>query len=151
MKQTMSAHESRLYFQLQRTAALLKQVADNRLLSAAGITTAQAAVLNLVAVGGAVRQNKLAESLNQKESAVTQMVAKLGERGLISRQRASFDGRGWEVTLTDAGRSAVKKAAAAFEGVNTHLDELLSDTDQKLFVDMLMAIRKGLSGAYLEQ
>ncbi len=141
----MSARESRLYFQLQRTAAVLKQAADDCLLDAASITTAQAAVLNVVALGSAVHQNEIAEILDQKESAVTQMVAKLEERGLLSRERSSRDRRAWEVAITQQGRTATQKAGLAFDSINARLDAVLNGDDQELLVDQLKAIRKALS------
>ena len=68
----MSASKSRLYHRLQLAAHRLQKSADRAVLAAAEITTAQAAVLTLVA-GGAVSQREVATQLGLDESAVTAM------------------------------------------------------------------------------
>ena len=68
----MSASKSRLYHRLQLAAHRLQKSADRAVLAAAEITTAQAAVLMLVA-GGANSQREVATQLGLNESAVTAM------------------------------------------------------------------------------
>ena len=141
----MNAHQARLYFQLQRTAARLKKTADSLMLDAAGITAAQAAVLTIIEDRGPIRQNLIAESLELKESAVTQMVAKLEDRGLVARQRPDDDRRAWEVVVTAVGRRATDKARSAFAPINAALDQVTDGSAERL-ADELMAIRDALAG-----
>lgn len=128
----MDAHEARLYFQLQRTAAQLKKKADSLMLDKAGITAAQAALLTIVDSRGPIRQRLIADSLELKESAVTQMVAKLEDRGLVVRQQPDDDQRAREVAITAAGRRAIGKARGAFAPINAALDEVTDGEAEKL-------------------
>lgn len=139
----MNAHQARLYFQLQLTAARLKKTADSLMLDAADITAAQAALLTIAERRGPIRQNLIAESLQLKESAVTQMVGKLANRGLVARQRPDGDQRAWEVVITAAGRRAIDKARSAFAPINAVLDEVTDGDAERLAAD-LTAIRETL-------
>ena len=139
----MNAHKARLYFSLQRTATELKAAADRALTEAASITTSQAAVLAAVKDQGPVRQNALAEMLEQNEAAITQMLSKLESRGLVARHRSSDDQRAWDVEISEKGLDALSAAGPAFAEINALLDAALEE-DQCVFVDRLAAIRRAL-------
>lgn len=136
----MTAHTSRLYFQLQRTAAHLKAVADQALLEAAGITTAQAAVLTLLNREGPLKQNAIAKILDQKEAAVTQMIAKLEGKELVLRRRPGEDKRVWNVEITKRGNEVLGKAAHAFSKINERIDRA-TGVNQNILLDQLGNIR----------
>ncbi len=142
----MSAQETRIYFELQRTAHLLKVTADDAMIAHAGVTTAQAAVLVLIAAKETARQNELAAALGQKEAAMTQMVAKLIERGLAKRTRDAADRRAWSLTLTAKGARAARAAQAAMAEINARLDGALTKPQMARLAKSLSAIRKALAG-----
>ncbi len=121
----MSAHEERLYFLLQVAAHRLKTEADNVLMDVAGLTTAQVAVLNLIASPTQVRQRDLARRLKQNESAITAMITRLTKADLVARRRSDTDARTWLLELTDNGKKTLKRAEKPFRDINARLDEAL--------------------------
>ena len=121
----MSAHEERLYFLLQVAAHRLKTEADNVLMDVAGLTTAQVAVLNLIASSTQVRQRDLARRLKQNESAITAMITRLTKADLVARRRSDTDARIWLLELTDNGKKTLKRAEKPFRDINARLDEAL--------------------------
>lgn len=123
------AHRFRLYHRLQLAARRAQRAADRELLAAAGVTTAQAAVLAVLASEGTATQRAVAESLGLHESAITQMVPRLLESGLVGRNRSEVDVRAWELSLTDVGRSAVDALGNAFANVNAVFEDALATTD----------------------
>lgn len=139
----MQAQKARLYFELQRSADALKQAADHTLIEAAGITTAQSAVIGLIIENGPLRQNQIAALLEQKEAAVTQMIAKLSARGLVARTRNEKDARAWQVALTDDGKRAAEKARQAFQEINRLLDTEFGDVALD-FARRLQGVRRAL-------
>lgn len=116
---------SRLYHRLQTVAHVLKKRADSRLTEAAGVTTAQAAVLVVVGEHANVTQRLVAKELGITEPAVTGMVDRLLAAGLITRRRRDDDARVRLLVLTEAGREALAVAGQAFSTVNALLVEAL--------------------------
>jgi DNA-binding MarR family transcriptional regulator len=132
----MSASKSRLYHRLQLAAHRLQKSADRAVLAAAEITTAQAAVLMLVA-GGAVSQREVATQLGLNESAVTAMARRLLGMGLLERVRDEADARAWQLRLSDGGRTALKRIDLPFKRINQTIESVLSPEEIAHFADYL--------------
>ena len=135
----MSASKSRLYHRLQLAAHRLQKSADRAVLAAAEITTAQAAVLMLVA-GGAVSQREVATQLGLNESAVTAMARRLLGMGLLERVRDEDDARAWQLRLSDDGRTALKRIELPFRRINQTIETVLSPEEITHFADYLRRI-----------
>ena len=135
----MSASKSRLYHRLQLAAHRLQKSADRAVLAAAEITTAQAAVLTLVA-GGAVSQREVATQLGLNESAVTAMARRLLGMGLLDRVRDEADARAWQLRLSDDGRTALKRMELPFKRINQTIETVLSPEEITHFADYLRRI-----------
>jgi len=118
----MSASKNRIYFLLQRAAHRLKTEADAALMAECGLTTAQSAVMTIVAEHGPVTQNYVAETLSQRESAITAMAARLVKAGLISKTRSMRDSRAFELAITPAGDAALRVSRSTFGAINAKLD-----------------------------
>ncbi len=125
----MSASKHRLYFLLQLVAHRLKKRADGALKDSAGLTTAQAAVLSIIAKDGPVTQRFVADKLSQRESAVMTMVNRLLAADYISRQRSASDGRAWELTISANGLQALSNIKAPFALINDVLDKNIDAKD----------------------
>ena len=125
----MSASKHRLYFLLQRTAHGLKTRADAALSEAGGMTTAQSAVMSIVAKEGPVSQAYLASTLKQRESAMTSMVDRLMKAGYLDRERSPSDGRAWLLKATPYGRDALRAIRGPFQSINAILDESFEEAD----------------------
>lgn len=134
-----AASKSRLYHRLQLAAHRLQKSADRAVLAAAEITTAQAAVLMLVA-GGAVTQRDVAVQLGLNESAVTAMARRLLGMGLLERVRDEADARAWQLRLSEDGRAALKRIELPFRRINQTIETVLSPEEIAHFADYLRRV-----------
>ncbi len=109
--------------------------------TAAGLTLPQYRVLGLLA-GGDERASLLARRVSVAKPTLTSIVDSLYERGLVSREIPDGDRRSVRVSITDAGRTELRDAAAEFRGV---LDEVLSGcSDPAAVLDALTAVSEAL-------
>jgi len=125
----MTCSKLKLYSRLQHAAHVLKKTADRELISAAGLSTAQAAVLALVNTQKKISQRDVAGELGFNESAVTAMVARMIKLDFISRLPNENDKRAKLLSLTTDGEAALKRAAVPFSAINARLDEALGKDD----------------------
>jgi DNA-binding MarR family transcriptional regulator len=132
-----AAHDERLYFHLQVTAAQLRSAADRRCLEQAGVTTAQAAALAVIQERPGVSQRGLARSMHQSEPAITTLVRRLIAAGLVNRTVDPSDGRARTLVLTDSGAAALRRASAAFAFINEHIDAQLTTEEVRQLTEAL--------------
>jgi DNA-binding MarR family transcriptional regulator len=131
--------DERLFFLLQRAAHQLRVAADRRCTAAAGITTAQLGALFVVQDRPGVTQQELAGELGQRESAITAMVARLLEAGLLTRRTHARQYRAMALHLTAAGTQAVARVRPEMERFGREVRGLLGDG---AFEEMGMALRR---------
>jgi len=81
-----------------------------------GVSRAEAGILSSLAVE-ATRITDLASSQALAQPTVTQLVGRLEERGLVTRERHPDDGRVVLVTLTDDGQAALDALRAEYRTV----------------------------------
>ncbi|WP_410587832.1 MarR family winged helix-turn-helix transcriptional regulator [Amycolatopsis sp. lyj-23] len=122
----MAEPDQRLFFLLQQAAHRLRVAADRRCLAAAGITTAQLGALFAVGEGGST-QRDVAERLGQRESAVTAMVARLAEAGLVAKEPHPREHRAVVLRLTAAGEEALVRVAPEGQEFNARLLAVLGE------------------------
>ena len=118
--------DQRLFFLLQQAAHRLRVAADRRCLAAAGITTAQLGALFAVREGG-LSQRDLAARLGQRESAVTAMVGRLVDAGLVGKSAHPREHRAVVLELTAAGEQALTGVAPEIEEFNARLRAVLGE------------------------
>jgi DNA-binding MarR family transcriptional regulator len=80
--------------------------------SGGGLSGAQLFVLRQVGARPGLSIGQLAASTLSRQSTVSEVVSRLIERGMISRETSANDARQSELTLTAAGRRAVAKLGA---------------------------------------
>ncbi|HEY0144029.1 MAG TPA: MarR family winged helix-turn-helix transcriptional regulator [Thermoanaerobaculia bacterium] len=85
------------------------RVADRAGLREHGLGASQVYVLHQLALESPLSVNDLAERTATDQSTVSVVVAKLLDKGFVSRERAASDARRVELHLTAKGRQAVKK------------------------------------------
>jgi MarR family transcriptional regulator, organic hydroperoxide resistance regulator len=136
----MSASKTRVYHRLQLAAHRVQKSADRAILAAAGVTTAQAAVLLIVASGGSVTQREVAAQLGFNESALTAMAQRLIGMGLLLRSRNEADARAWRLRISDNGRIALKQIEQPFRCINQMIEAALSPEEIAQFADYLRRI-----------
>lgn len=136
----MNASKHKMYFLLQRAAHGLKKKADTALMDAGGMSTAQAAVMSIIAGQEGVSQRYLADKLMQRESAITTMANRLLKAGYITRVRSDTDGRAWVLKPTNEGLAALASVSAPFAGINAILDDVFAPEDVERIADGLLGI-----------
>ena len=141
-----SAGQHRLFHRLQTAAHLLRTQADRRLVAAAGVTTAQCALLAVLAADGPSPQRAAAGRLGLNESAMTPMVRRLVEAGLVERRADPEDRRVRALALTEAGQAALATARAPFAEINAILDDALGPAGAQALARALEAVSKGARG-----
>ena len=82
--------------------------------SASDLTTAEAAVMRVVAREGSCRAGSVAAQLGVGPSAVSRLVSALVERGLVERHPDPADGRAELLALTDLGGTTMQVRRAAY-------------------------------------
>lgn len=116
-------HAWRAYFE---STQMLQDQLERGLKAECGITLADYNLLLLLVEsdGGRLRLGELASRMVFSPSRVTYQVKSLVARGLIERRRVECDRRGFEAVLTDAGRTAFRRAAVVHA---RQVDELFLD------------------------
>ncbi|ONI79656.1 MarR family transcriptional regulator [Actinosynnema sp. ALI-1.44] len=113
--------DQRLYFLLQRAAHQLRLAADRLCTSTAGITTAQLGALFAVRDKPGITQQELAHTLGQRESAITSMVTRLVDAGLITKRTHPRQYRAMALELTPVGRKALEKVRPVIDRFNEEM------------------------------
>lgn len=139
-----ASSKHRIYFQLQEVSHRLKKRADQLAMESGGVTTAQAAVLNIIIQEGSASQATVAKRLSQRESAITTMAARLESAGYITKQKSEVDRRNWVLKATRKGHAAMKKMTASLSEVNALLDGAVSQKRIDEMAKSLHAISKAL-------
>jgi DNA-binding MarR family transcriptional regulator len=142
----MSASKLRIYHRLVFAAHQIQKSADRRLLAAADITTAQAAVLSVVSRGCEVTQREVARQLGLNESAVTAMTNRLLNMGLLDKKRNEDDARVWHLYLSSDGRAIHTMLAKPFGEINRTLESVLSAAEIEKLADYLGRIGDAFGG-----
>jgi DNA-binding MarR family transcriptional regulator len=121
-------------------AGLERLVALIRWLSPPGLSLTSAATLATLERSGPVRLTALAGSEGVTQPAMTQLVARLEEAGLVSRCADPADGRAVQVQLTVAGQELVRRRRVARADRLSGLLARLSTADQEALAAALPAI-----------
>jgi DNA-binding MarR family transcriptional regulator len=119
---------------LERLFALI------RWLSPPGLSLTSAATLATLERSGPTRLTALAASEGVTQPAMTQLVARLEEAGLVTRGADPADGRAVQVQLTKAGGELVRRRRAMRADRLSGLLARLSEADQEALAAALPAI-----------
>lgn len=113
MTRWLTEPEQRAWRGLLQMTAQLQARLHRQLMSSSGLSLADYDVLVPLseAPDGRLRMFELAAHLNWEQSRVSHHLARMQRRGLIGREDCVDDRRGAFVVLTDAGRTAIERAA----------------------------------------
>lgn len=107
----------------------LRTNADRPCLAVAGVTTAQLGALFAVRDQPDNTQQRLAHTLGLDESAVTTLVTRLTEAGLLTEKAHPDQYRAVGLELIEAGEEALRTARPEITRFNTELRDLLGDEE----------------------
>ncbi len=111
-----------------------------------GVTPQQAETLQLIADRGAVSTSLLAMMLGIDPSTASRNLAGLQEDGLVTRKKATDDGRQTDVRLTPKGKRAADAATASSAQALSNVLEKINRTDRQKVLDALDALAKAIDG-----
>lgn len=104
------------------------------------LTKQQFTVLCALEHHDGVSQTALVETTGIDRSTLAEMVRRMLERGLLSRERTEEDQRANAVAITPAGRKALRAARIAADRAERALLEPLPPAERQRFVKSLVAI-----------
>jgi DNA-binding MarR family transcriptional regulator len=122
---------------------LLRMALERELLADAELSLADYEVL--VSLSEAeerrLRMAVLAERLQWSRSRLSHQLARMHDRGLVTRQECPTDARGAFAVLTPTGRAAIERAAPGhLAGVRRHLLDRLSADQVRALVEISEAV-----------
>lgn len=126
---------------LLSTAARLVEHAWDENLRAIGLTHAGVIALEVLAATGPITQTMLAQIVRVQAQTMGQTLSRLQAHGHISRRRSSEDRRVHVVSLTDAGREALERAAESERQVLAQVS-----IDTSMFRQELKVVVRELAG-----
>jgi DNA-binding MarR family transcriptional regulator len=135
------AVDRRLFLLLEIAARRLNRDMDARLKAEAGVTSAQAAVLFLLARRGERRMGEIGDMLSLNPPAVTGLINRMAALDLVSKSASPTDKRSAIVSLTEKGRAMGDAAEHVFRDMNNELETRLGDEDS----DMLHRVLTNLA------
>jgi DNA-binding MarR family transcriptional regulator len=125
----LTAEERAFFEALVFRAATVQRQVDHDLVHEKSTTLSEYTTLQRLseAHGGRLRMNELAAASNLSLSRISRIVEKLEHQGLVYREQAADDRRGWNAVLTTAGRAHLRQsdysyAASVRRNFLDHLD-----------------------------
>lgn len=101
--------------------------------------------------GQRTRMSRLADDIVQSRSRVTHTAARLEKRGWVERCRATDDGRGVEISLTDEGRAVLDEIAGRHvESVRANLVDVLTPEQFAALGEAMAIVRDRLAPEHHE-
>jgi DNA-binding MarR family transcriptional regulator len=114
----LSDHEQCAWRSFMFMHSELRRRLNRQLLREAGLSEADYGVLVQLseAPAGRLRVFELRDAAGWEKSRLTHQITRMVERGLLERQACQEEPRGQFVALTEAGRTAIEKAAPTHVG-----------------------------------
>ncbi len=113
---------------------------DQALMQTAGITAAQSGALYYLMEHDGCLLNELSRALMLDKSAITGLVDRLENKGLVERCRTASDRRAISIRLTGAGKAAAQKCLGVTKEFNSAIKEGLSEAEISTFSMILQKI-----------
>ena len=137
----MSAYE--LKTSLVHLLHRASQTADELFTGAQGsdsLTPRQFAVLSAIAASDGLSQTQIVELTGVDRSTMADIVYRLKQKGLITRQRSKLDARAYSVRLSIAGRKMLVSGGRGARLTEERLDSFLATPDSGELKRLLQAL-----------
>lgn len=115
--------DKRLFFMLNRARSVLYRYADSHVDRAIGVPAAQVSVLFALEKMRNVTMQDLGRTLGLNNSAMTGLVQRMGEAGLVERVQSPTDARAAQLLMTPLGLEKLQQAKPLLGKLNTQLAE----------------------------
>lgn len=133
-----------LPFMVRALQSLLRPEGE-KIRTALDIEAGTIGVLSIIWLNPGISQNDLAKSIVLKKSAVTALVQKLEDRGLILRQRNPKDRRINDLTLTTDGHALIAKIRVETQTLNDRIFAGIDHAEREQFFATLEKVVENLS------
>jgi MarR family transcriptional regulator, organic hydroperoxide resistance regulator len=132
--------DRRLYYKLNMAQHLLSKRVDSELASSLGIKTVQLGAVFFLLEHDGCMLKELSAGLGLNNSAITTLVTRMEEAGLLSRESCSVDGRAYRIYLTKKAKSIGQKAKPLAKGLNKKHGQGFSDEEIDTVIRFLDSI-----------
>jgi DNA-binding MarR family transcriptional regulator len=144
----LTARELAIWRSLLDTTAELRSVLGAQL-QESGLSPGDYQVLLALkeADGARLRSSELAATIEWERSRLSHHLGRMEQRGLIRRDDCATDSRGAEVSLTDTGTAAFRRASAPhLRAIKQHFVDALSSEQLEVLADVLQSLQRHLHG-----
>lgn len=112
-----------------------------------GIRPTQLGVLTIVARNPGLTQSRVGAALGIKRANLVPLLNELEERGLVARERASFDRRSHALHLTEAGEALFRDLLAREAEHEAEITALIGETGRRRLVELLAKVEQACGDA----
>ena len=147
-RQRLTARELAIWRSLLDTTAELRRVLGAKL-QESGLSRADYQVLLALreADGTRLRSSELAAIIEWERSRLSHHLGRMERRGLIRRDDCATDSRGAEVSLTESGAAAFRRAGAPhLRAIKKHFVDALTPEQLEALADVLQSLQRHLQG-----
>ena len=144
----LTARELAIWCSLLDTTAELQRVLGAQL-QASGLSPGDYQVLLVLreAEGTRLRSSELAATIEWERSRLSHHLGRMERRGLIRRDDCATDSRGAEVSLTERGATAFRRASAPhLRAIKKHFVDALTPEQLEALADVLQSLQRHLHG-----
>lgn len=124
----MTAPDRRLIYLLSVGQRRLQRWIQSRA-ATDGVTAAQSGLLFFLGQSDGALMRDAGAALDLGASAMSGLVDRMTDAGLVERRPDAQDGRAWQLWLTPAGRHAFTRARTGLTELNSRLTEGFSDAE----------------------
>ncbi len=142
----LTAQELAIWRALLDTTAELRRVLGAEL-QESGLSPGDYQVLLALkeADGTRLRSSELAATMEWERSRLSHHLGRMEHRGLIRRDDCATDSRGAEVSLTDSGAAAFRRASAPhLRAIKQHFVDALTPEQLEALADILQSLQRHL-------
>lgn len=134
------ASDRRLFFLVNRAHRALFGYANRRTTEALGVTMAQLAALYYVAKNDGCSLSDVANVLDMNKSAMTTLVRRLENSGVLRREPNPDDARGTRLFLTEKGKSARAQSLSVMRRLTADVTEGFSEEEMDVVYRFLNTV-----------
>ena len=145
-RQRLTARELAIWRSLLDTTAELRRVLGAKL-QESGLSPADYQVLLALreADEARLRSSELAATIEWERSRLSHHLGRMEQRGLIQRDDCATDSRGAEVSLTQSGTAAFRRASAPhLRAIKKHFVDTLTPEQLEALADVLQSLQRHL-------
>ena len=149
VRRRMTSRELAIWRSLLDTTAELRRILGAELQDS-GVSPADYQVMLALweADGTRLRSSQLAASIDWERSRLSHHLARMERRGLIRRDGCATDSRGAEVSLTEDGARAFRRASVPhLRAIKKHFADALTPGQFEALAGILQALQNHLHGA----